>query len=231
MVSLDSILDEVMIILPGATLATIRLVIKSVVKEFFVVSGSWIEELDPIDIEADTVDYNLEPFTAIVEEEEVITKVVQYIYGIAVTNNVNDATSRYKWIPAITTMQLRARDKTATCAVPQMYAGYADEPAKFTIYPKPTALVTDGMVALVALNITTGTWDGTIPAMTLRQHRETLIDGTLAAMYSHAQKPYTNMQQSLYYKTRFRSGMMRAREMSRRQYTKAETPVTFPAWA
>jgi hypothetical protein len=61
---------------------------------------------------------------------------------------------------------------------------------------------------------------------------ETMLDGTMARLYAMPAKPWSTPQLAQYHGTRFRQGMMRARDIAERLHSHQQSPRrTFPYFA
>jgi hypothetical protein len=211
--------DEVMILMPGATLAAVTLITKATLREFFVQSGAWVKELPPVSIKANVDTYYLDPQA----DGDVL-----YITAMAYP-----AGDRYKFLKSLTQSASRAR-VTAPSAIPIAYHGYVDHPGKFTLYPVVTEDNKQALIPYAALTLHSKDCDNVeaaVPTWMLRYWKDHWIDGISSKMMMQPDKPYTNLLQAKYHATRFRNGISQARDMARRQFTNAETDFQFPGWA
>jgi hypothetical protein len=69
-----------------------------------------------------------------------------------------------------------------------------------------------------------------VPAIAVTKFYNPILDGTLARMYSHPNKPYSSPQMAAAKQQLYKYGVARARAQSRRGFTSAD-PFSFPFFA
>lgn len=213
-------LDEVMTSCPGASQAAYYQAFRAAVREFCVVSGAWIRELSPIDIRAGKKDYYLDPQP---------NATVLFINSIMIkTQNDEDGVySRY--LHPVQTPAVRAQHRPPSEGPWGFYCD-PEVPGKFTLTPEVTIDIPDAMIPTVSLTMPTSQCD-ILPMHFARYYFDILLDGTLSKLMSQQDKPFTNLMTGQYHARRFRAGMARARDESRKQHAMVETKFSYPAWA
>jgi len=217
---LKEIYDEVLVNLPGATVAALEIQTKAVMREFYTVSAAWRIELDPITLYPGKSTYYLDPPLPNAE--------VLYIHDIWYRIG-----GSWRRMAKLNQTVFRDRINRASEGGPSCFKGFADMPGKFEVSPTLSTgaeAITEFMIPVVSL-IMKEPWDKRVPLFVTRYWKDVIIDGVLSRMYRQQDKPFSNTQMSQYHERRFRSGCHRAREMAKRQYTDAENTVHFPRFA
>ncbi len=197
--------DELTVRLPGASTDQIDLELKATVREFFTKSGFWTEELDPIDIVADTDIYTLTPTEGV-------------IMG-----------TMYVWVDHKSIPLSTIKPKTVSTSSNSVQTAWAPQPNQIQLFPMPSVDITGGLKVLVRLN-PDAKWRQ-LPDELGSHFFDEILDGVLGRLYSQPGKPYTNIVVSQYHLRRFRDGIARARDMGQKRYSNAETPWTYPFFA
>lgn len=215
---IDDLINEIIVELPGATNNNIKLVTGIALREFLVDSACWRMELRPFTVKANKEDYYLDPpFSN--------TRILYVHHASVKLGN--------SWVPMGNLNEGQYRNSVTNNIVsgrPQYFKGYADTPGKIAIHPKIAEDFEQGVIPTVSL-MYREPWDGQIPVFITRYWREVLNAGILGKMMSQQDKPYSNPSMAKYHLRRFRSGIARAREMAKRQYTEADSDVKFPRFA
>jgi hypothetical protein len=209
--------DEIAIQVPGATIPIITQTLRATLREFFVDSGAWVVEAQPMKMRPGKADYYLDPQA----EGDVL-------YVMAMSVDVNNYRAKFL-VPE--QMQRFGYATNNPSPVPVRFRGYVDTPGKFTIAPYPAAGVdTDGVLQpYVALTLPENR--ETVPSWMIRYWKDIWIEGCLSKLMIMPDKPYSNLTSAKYYQRRFRNGISTARDTARRQWTSAENSFAFPRWA
>ena len=69
------------------------------------------------------------------------------------------------------------------------------------------------------------------PALLANDHFEVLLDGALARMYDHANRPYSDLEKAEFHRRRYLSGLGKARATAARGRTMYSAPWSFPIFA
>ena len=218
-VDISTIYDELVVRMPGASLPIVKQETHAMLREFFVQSGAWLVETEPVSIKANVDTYYLDPQPA---------GDVLYIHAIAYPTG-----DRYKFLKSTQLQTFRSR-VAAPSAIPIAYHAYVDVPGKFTLTPMVTEDYYKILIPYVVMTIkdkVCNTDTATVPYWMLRYWKDHWIDGVLGRLMSVPDKPYTNLIQAQYHLRRFRNGISQARDMARRQFSTAETDFKFPGWA
>lgn len=213
----DEILDELLVELAGATVNAVKLACRDALREFLTESAAWRIELEPFTVKANKEIYYLDPPFA--------NSQILYIHGMS--RRLGD-----RWVPMGlgADVDFESTGSTAGATMPLYCRGFADTPGKVAMRPILTADAVRAVRPTVSL-IFRDPWDGQIPLFIMRYWREVIKNGTLGRMMQQQDKPYSNPVMGQYHLRRFRSGIARAREMAKRQYTEADHTFTFPRWA
>lgn len=101
-----------------------------------------------------------------------------------------------------------------------------------TLTPTPTASgETLTVAAVMTLRDVVEGGDSPIVMLPREQtvrNKQAFIEGTLATMMGHANKPYSNPRMAAFYFRRFRFHMTRAKRTAMTGYTRANVPFAFP---
>lgn len=213
--------DELGVMLPGLTEMAAKQALGATFREFCVVSGAWVREIDPISIVADQATYEINPLS---------DATVLYIMAISYQPEQTDTNNRYsRFLQPSQEMYSRSR-AAAPGSQPWGYVGNAEVPGQFTLVPTVGTNIADSLIPYVALG-PINPFDGMFPASFQTYHFDKILTGAAARLMSYQDKPYTNLMVSQVYHKRFRAGMAEARDMARRQFTSAENDFVFPYWA
>lgn len=204
--------------LPGASTDQIDLELKATLREFFTKSGFWVEELAPIDIEADKDTYLLTYTGHLFDfdgfaEHAINQGEIMGIEGVWIDN-----------IPyPLLVMEPKSDPTSSTRGV------FPITPNRIKVFPTPSVDISGGMKVRVRLNPSRDFYD--LPPETSSHFFDEIMDGVLGRLYSQPGKPYTNIVVSQYHLRRFRDGIARARDMGQKRYSNAEAPWSFPFFA
>ncbi len=97
---------------------------------------------------------------------------------------------------------------------------FVSPPARLVDRREPTA-ARSGSVLLALKPIS---FDTDLPQEMWSTWFETLLDGTMFRLYGMPAKPWSSPQNAQYHGTRFRQGMMRARDIAERQHSNQQSP-------
>lgn len=112
------------------------------------------------------------------------------------------------------------------------FVGYRvdrQQASRVYLYPTPTANLAKGLKVVVALRPTMGTI--TMPIDIIERYHSMLLDGALARMYSHINKPYTNMDMAERHARAFRADITRTRRIVRGADSQASPGWVYPQQA
>lgn len=219
-VSTDLWADELTVMLPGATKNAIQLALRATFREFCLQSGAWVRELPLIDLTEGVATYDLAPY---VTDAEVL-------YILSVLWKAESAPDAYyRTLKAMQVPHNRGR-RVAVSEAPVAFYGTSEQPSVITVDPIPAKDLPQSLLVYVALG-PKYPYEDAVPAFFRSHLFDVILDGTAGRMMGQQDKPYTNTIGAQYYMRRFRTGMAQARDMSRRQFTSAETEFRFPNWA
>ena len=206
MSNFDDLVSDVMTRVTGAPLTTATLLVTNALREFYVHSASYIRDSQPISILETKVDY-------VIPQQP--GGDVLYIYG----GKVGDG--NYIRIGL-------AASRMAGTTSTSISRFWSPTPGSIRVEPVPSNDFDDPLVLSLALRPTSlaDVSDEVFP-----YHYDVVIDGAIGRAYMMPDKPWTNVKTATYHLQRFRNGMASARDVARRKYTSADTPVTFPPWA
>lgn len=185
--------------LPGAGVATIELEMGNAAHEFFLESGAW-HEIITADMVKDRTRYDLFPEAGS----------IGFIADLWIDGQ--------RYTP-ISGNSLPIRNWTG-------YFQVLTEFNSLTISPTPTMTVQKA-IQINASVIPDGC-GCSIPPDLVNHYFEALLDNALGKLYSHVNKPYTNLQMAMFHTGRYRAHLARARAVIAGGNVRAGGPWIYP---
>lgn len=203
----DDMVQDVMTRCAGAPETTATLFVTNALREFYVHSGSLIRDCLPIVLQDDKVDYVIPPQP---------DGAVIYIYG----GKVNT-----RWLGLKTSESLLST--TTGTSITRIWA---PSQSAIRVEPVPSGINPNQNELIIVAALQPETL-ADVPLEVYTYHYDVIIDGAIGRGYMMPDKPWSNVKTATYHLRRFRNGMASARDVARRKYTSADTPVQFPPWA
>lgn len=197
-VTLDTWLKDALPLLPGVVRSVAKRQLILTCREFFEKTYAWRAVEENINAAAGDKQYWLSPYDQFAN--------VIAILGVTYDN---------RHLQPIAAEPL----KTTTSEAPQFYYA-ADPPDSFKLYPAPTAAKADAMNVLVALTPKPNVEH--LPRLAFLKFYDALMDGFLARMYMHPNKPYTSADMAVMHRQKFLSAMSYYRSQSKQGYINAQ---------
>lgn len=168
----DTILQDTIPELPGALRAVAKRELRLACREFFEKSYAWVENVDAIAVSSGVTPIQIDDGDANTE-----------IIGILHLEMGNDTDGYRDLTP------LPDRPSRGETSNHQLFWYTTSNPDEFVVYPYPTDVPTDVVRAKVALIPAFDTEE--LPRQITLKYYDTIVNGFLARMLAHPNKPYS----------------------------------------
>lgn len=210
--TLDLWVQPLQVRLSGATEQVITTELQAAIREFYLQSNAWREQIGPYNVYADADLVWLNPVDAYSN--------VLYVHAAWLELEDNGGT-----VP-LQAATSRPTDGM-TDSVPRYYS--TPDPYVLRLYPKPS----EGLGAVLWVDATLVPLpDATrLPNIAASHHFEPIFEGALARLLAMPNKPWTDPVMSMAYRAQFRRRCVQWRDIAGRGYTWDDAPMQFPSFA
>lgn len=208
--SLDVWMKPLLARLRGAVPAVVRCELKAAIREFYLKTSAWREDVGPYNLKANRDTIYLNPV---------------------------DAFSNVQFVVRAFTVINGARRDLVAHSIPFAPALTGEKPEKFhmqdpytmVIDPIPTADL--GRVLFIGASLVPTSDAEKMPAIATTHHFEAILDGALARLYMMPNKPYSDPLRAGAHQINFRRGISFWRDTAQRGNTFMDRPFQFPPFA
>lgn len=210
--------DEIMPSVPGATVAVVKQALRAAFREFCVQSGAWMRELPAISIVEGQETYTVNP-----QDDAQVLYIQMIVFKPPPPGSFSRVLTPYQ-------QPDKYRHTASTTSSPFGYFGDPEFPGNFSLRPIPDKDIPDSLFVFATLGPSSRTTDE-FPDFVGTHYFDVILDGAMGRLTAQSDRPYTNIANAQYHLRRFRAGMSQARDVTRRQFTTAESDFVYPPWA
>lgn len=210
--TLDIWVQPIKLRLAGATDPVIITELQAAVREFYLQSNAWREQIGPYNVYANTDLIWLNPVDAYSN--------VMFVHGAWLELPDDGGTIQ------LAALNVRPTDGR-TDSRPTHYS--CPDPYVLRLYPMPSEAL--GTVLWVDATLVPLPDATRLPNMAASHHFEAILEGALARLLLMPNKPWTDPVMGMAYGRSFRRRCIQWRDMSERGYTWEDAPMQFPKFA
>jgi len=227
MANLDQWVEELVVEVPGATMAGMLNALRKTIRVFCMDSGAYVLEQEvPIDLTAAQATYNvMTAFPTLVASDDHIPV---FILAVGYFSDFANS-SQMRFLTPLKAPNYRA-SATSSLDSPWGYTTSVQVPGEFTVFPTPAANESQRLGVFVAFRLKDypSFPDTTVPELFATYWYDVILDGAIGVLCAEQDKSYTNPQKATLHQRRFRNGIGRARDQARNQFNTSADGFLYP---